>query len=88
MIVMQSIAEIAELMKGDSGGLVPFTVGELFGPCQCEHDGCKNKAWSIWMSPEEYETAKTREDIHPVNYVFASGIGRALCDNHRPINST
>lgn len=75
------------MVQRDSGGLVPFTVGELFGPCRCEHDGCPNKAWSIWMTPEEYETAKTQGDVDPVNYVFSNGIGRSLCDDHRPTGS-
>jgi hypothetical protein len=84
---MQSLAGIVELMKGDSGGLVPFTVGELFGPCRCAHDGCETKAWSIWMTPDEYEAAKTQEDVHPVIHVFSHGIGTALCDEHRPTGS-
>lgn len=79
-----SFAEMAEVMKGDSGGLVPFTVGEMFGPCRCSHEGCRQSAWSIWMTPEEYETAKGQEDVHPVHYVFKNGIGRPFCDEHRP----
>ena len=64
--------------------LVSFAVGELFGPCCCEHDGCSNASWLIWMTPEEYADAKTQDQVHPANYIFSKVIGRALCEDHRP----
>jgi len=83
---MQSLVGIAEMMKGDAGGLVPFAVGEMFGPCRCEHDGCEAKSWIVWMTPEEYNAAKSQDD-HPVSYVFKNRIGKALCDEHRPVSA-
>jgi hypothetical protein len=68
----------------ETGGLVPYSLGELFGPCRCDRDGCRKEAWVIWMQPDEYRTAKSQDSVHPTNYVFEHGIGESLCEDHRP----
>ena len=64
--------------------VVPMAIGELFGPVVCEHEGCQAYAWIIWMTPDEYDTAKKQTERHPVGYVFENRIGLALCNNHVP----
>lgn len=61
---------------------VPMALGELFGPQKCEHGDCCEPAWFVFMTQEEYDTAKSQEELHPINYVFANKIGTALCDLH------
>jgi len=72
-----------DTIKHMANRLVPFAVGELFGPCRCAHEGCNNEAWIIWMTAEEKNQARQRN--HPVNYVFEEGIGKPLCENHDPV---
>lgn len=60
--------------------LVPMSLGEMFGPVQCERPDCFKAAWMIWMTQEEYDTAKSQEDTHPISHVFVNKIGTALCD--------
>lgn len=77
-----SFVAMAELSKGESGGLVPFSLGELYGPITCEHDGCPENAWHIWMTEQEMCGAMKQE--YPTRFVFEKRIGRALCKQHRP----
>ena len=63
--------------------LVPYSLGELFGPIKCEHDKCECLAWTIWMTQEEYDLAKSKE--YPTNFLFEMKIGTALCDEHQPL---
>jgi hypothetical protein len=60
--------------------MVPMALGELFGPVQCERPDCCKAAWMIWMTQEEYDTAKSQEETHPISHVFVNKIGTALCD--------
>lgn len=65
--------------------LVPMALGELFGPVQCERGDCCEKAWLIFMTQKEYDTAKSQEDLHPIGYVFVNKIGIALCEKHQSV---
>lgn len=60
--------------------LVPMSLGEMFGPVQCERPDCCKAAWMIFMTQEEYDTANGQEDTHPISHVFVNKIGTALCD--------
>lgn len=72
---------ILELIKGHvSRDMVPFSLGELHGPAKCEHEGCCDEAWFIWMTPEEYEAVKKQKN--PTLHVFENKIGIALCEKH------
>ena len=62
--------------------LVPYSLGELFGPVKCEHDRCEALSWVIWMAQEEYALAKSKE--YPTNFVFENKIGIAFCEEHQP----
>lgn len=63
--------------------LVPYSLGELFGPIKCEHANCESLAWTIWMTQEEYGLAKSKE--YPTNFVFENKIGNAFCEKHQPL---
>ncbi len=75
-----SFATLAELTKGGPDGMIPFSLGELYGPAKCEHEECDDNAWFIWMTPEEYTTAK--EQKNPTLYVFENKVGTAMCEKH------
>ena len=75
-----SFATLAELSKGGPDGMIPFSLGELYGPIKCEHDGCGDESWFIWMTPEEYAMAK--EQGNPTLHVFENKIGTAMCKKH------
>ncbi len=64
--------------------IVPFALGELYGPIRCESlpRGCKTHAWCIWMTQAEYD--KARDQDLPANWVFENKIGTAFCETHRP----
>ena len=69
---------------GGPDGLVPYSLGDLFGPTKCEHEGCDEETWTIWMTPEEYESAKKQHS--PTLHVFENRIGTALCKEHAQVS--
>lgn len=60
--------------------LVPMALGELFGPIRCESGNCSNMSWVVWMTPKQYNFAKSQKN--PIYHVFQNRIGVALCDHH------
>ena len=71
----------------ENGGRI-FAVGELYGPMVCEHcDGdvmCRAEAWSFLLTDEENKLLPEESGPKAVTFIFAEGLGVALCDKHLP----
>lgn len=60
----------------------PFSLGELWGPARCEHEGCGEPSWTIYMTLTEYRSLPDGDGRTAI--VFREGIGTALCEDHEP----
>ena len=55
-----------------------FSYNEVFGPFQCEIDGCGKEAWEIVVEEELPEGDRFEKACH----VFKNNLGKAVCSEH------
>jgi hypothetical protein len=72
------------------------SVGELFGPCHCEHlfargkrkgECCGKECWELLLSSAEVAQLPVWSGPEAITFIFQARLGRALCAKHfeRPL---
>jgi len=59
-----------------------FTVGELWGPFQCDYPGCDEMTFTLRLTDVEYESLPVKYGSEAINIIFDKEMGKAVCTKH------